>query len=134
MSSDARLELLFGTVCSLVTCPFESDLTQLIPTCWVRKGVSSTSDSHSALHLRTSFLGTSNPNVSFQGPVQHQTEGSVSTSSMVTLHPALWFPSFSSLQLEMGLLLWLLFCFIVFDAMTHVKCIVSQEPSVLGRQ
>lgn len=81
-----------------------------------------------------SFHGTSNPNVSFQGPVQRQTEGSVSTSSMVALHPAQWFLSFSSLQLEMGLLLWLLFCFIVFDAMTHVERIVSQKPSVLCRQ
>lgn len=45
-----------------------------------------------------SFHDISYPYVSFQGPVQHQTEGSASSSIMVALQPARWFPSFSSLQ------------------------------------
>lgn len=135
VSSDARLLLLFGTVCSLVACFIWKWSYTVNPHLLGKKRCS--------FHFRLSlclalwdysFHGTSNPNMSFQGPVQHQTEGSVSTSSMVALHPARWFPSFSSLQLEMGLLLWLLLCFIVFDAMTHVERIVSQKPSVLCRQ
>lgn len=35
---------------------FESDPTQLTPTSWVRKGVPSTSDSHSALHFGTTVF------------------------------------------------------------------------------
>lgn len=115
---------------------FESDPTQLTPTSWVRKGVPSTSDSHSALHFGTTvFMVLPTPMCPSKDSFSIKLKAVCPPPAWLALHPARWFPSFSSLQLEMGLLHpWLLFCFIVFDAMTHVERIVSPKPSVLCRQ